>query len=85
VAFLLIVALLQLMVLALSAALRAKSTVRVIQQHCSQTCNTDLGGLEGPNPVRRGCPREFFFDEFLSIFGKISWPRNAISKKLAPA
>jgi len=33
-------------------------------------------GLEGRSPVRRGCgaqPREFFFDDFLLIFGKISW------------
>ena len=34
------------------------------------------GGWEGRRPVRRGCgaqPREFFFDDFLLIFGKISW------------
>ena len=54
----------------------AKCTVRVIQHHCGQTFSTYLGGWEGRSPVRRGCgaqPREFFFDDFLSIFGKISW------------
>ena len=58
------------------AIYETKCMVRVIQDHCSQTFSTYLGGWEGRSPVRKGCgaqPRELFFDDFLSILGKFSW------------
>ena len=59
-----------------SHAKQAKCTVLVIQHHYGQTFGTYLGGWERRRPVRRGCgalPREFFEDDFWSIFEKVSW------------
>jgi len=45
----------------------------VNKHHCGQTLGTYLSGWDGRSPVRRGCglpPRNFFVDDFLSIFGK---------------